>query len=365
MCKVLIIEDESVAIEKFQLLSKDSELTFLSPADVGLAGWVPKENESVEEQLAKLLKAQIEQHQIDLVLLDTDLSRGRSLQPHSSYKAALRELGMPVCRYQKGGTEPPLARLQQLQRTVRDGASAIWIPKAFVSGDRIDGLVPRLIAISKGFKDILAVLKAKPDLLDDKHRHSPADVLASVLGDADLSYEFLGYAAQNLVYFAKPEKEVRDQEISKEQRYATQLGYWLYNYIITFPGPILTAPAAAAYLNVLPDEMRKREDFSSLISRAHYRGPFDQVEPYFWRTRLIALLDECNGDLATHELITGAPLRRVDSDNVGDPSFVCMITGAAITQDQSATSPDWVPSGATEAKIKEEVLDELGPLAGI
>ncbi|VVQ03543.1 hypothetical protein PS925_02547 [Pseudomonas fluorescens] len=365
MCRVLIIEDELAAIERFQGLSKGTELTFLSPADVGLAGWAPEETESVEEQLAKHLKAQIEQQQIDLVLLDTDLSRGRSLQPHSSYKAALRELGMPVCRYQKGGTEPPLARLQQLQRTVRDGASAIWIPKAYVSGDRINGLVPRLIAISRGFKDILAALRSNPDLLDDKHRHSPADVLASVLGDTDLSYEFLGYAAQNLVYFAKPEQEVQEQEISKEQRYATQLGYWLYNYIITFPGPILTAPAAAAYLNVLPDELEAREDFSSLVGRAHYQGPFDQVEPYFWRTRLIALLDESNGDLATHESITGAALRRVDSNNAGDPTFVCMITGEAITQDQSATSPDWVPSGATEAKIKEEVLDELGPLAGI
>lgn len=363
MCKVLVIEDQADTIVKFQGLAEGTELTFLSPVDVGLAGLDIGENESVEEQLAKYLKDQIESHDIDLILLDTDLSRGRSLQPHSSYKAALRELGMPVCRYQKGGTEPPLARLQQLQRTVRDGASAIWIPKSYVSGNRINDLVPRLIAISKGFRDVFAALKTNPQLLDS--RHSPAEVLASVLGEADLSYEFLGYAAQNLVYFAKPEQDIEAQEISAEQRYTTQLGYWLYNYIITFPGPILTAPAAAAYLNIHPDELNSRPELSTLMEKAKYCGPFDQVEPYYWRSRLIALLDENDGDLERHKAIIGKPLRRVDSKNVGDPAYVCMISGEPIIQAQAATSPDWVPSGASEAKIKEEVLDELGPLAGI
>jgi CheY-like chemotaxis protein len=363
MCKVLIIEDQSETIERFQGLAEGTELNFLSPADVRLAGWKPEEDESVEEQLAKHLRSQIEQHQVDLVLLDTDLSRGRSLQPHSSYKAALRELGMPVCRYQKGGTEPPLARLQQLQRTVRDGASAIWIPKSYVSGDRTSGLVSRLIAVSNGFKDILAALKSNPQLLES--RHSPADVLANVLGDADLSYEFLGYAAQNLIFFAEPEEDVRAQEISEERRYATQLGYWLYNYIITFSGPILTASAAAAYLNVHPDELYAKPEFHALIGRAQYNGPFDQVEPYYWRSHLITLLNESNGDIAMHDAIAGVPLRRVDSNNMGDPAYVCMISGEPITQAQAATSPDWVPSGASEAKIAEDVLDELGPLAGI
>ena len=101
MCNVLIIEDQLDTIERYKELATDSGLTFFSPSDVGLAqDVVQKQGISVEEQLAEFLKATIREHSIDLVLLDTDLSRQRELHTHSSYKSALRDLGMPVCRYQ-------------------------------------------------------------------------------------------------------------------------------------------------------------------------------------------------------------------------------------------------------------------------
>lgn len=362
MCKVLLIEDQQETIDKFKTLAERSELTFLAPAEVGLTRLDFSESESVEEQLAKLLKEQIADNEIDLVLLDTDLSRGRVLQTHSSYKAALRELGMPVCRYQKGGTDSRLTQLPQLQRTIRDGASAIWIPKALVSGDRIGELVPRLTAISQGFKTILCALNAQLNLISELH--SPADVLAKVLGDESLSYEFLGYAAQNLVYFARPEEDAEAYQISQAQRYATQLGYWLFNYIITFPGPILRAAAAAAYLNIHPDEL-STSALTETIAPAQYRGPFESIEPYYWKSRLIELLDETDGNIRNHPSLANKELRRVDPDNIGLPTYICMISGEPITLAQAAVNPDWVPSGASEAKIKEDVLDELGPLAGI
>lgn len=363
MCNVLIIEDQQDTINKFKDLARNTDLTFLAPAEVGLTQLAPIEGVSVEEQLANYLKDKITQHKIDLVLLDTDLSRERYLQTHSSYKAALRELGMPVCRYQKGGTESRLALLPQLQRTIRDGASAIWIPKALVSGGRTAELVPRLIAISQGFKKILHSLRSQPSLLSASH--SPTDVLAEVLGDPDLSYEFLGYAAQNLVYFAKPESDIEAHQISKEQRYATQLGYWLFNYIITFPGPILSKAAAAAYLNVHPDELDAQPELLRIMEPARYQGPFNRVEPYYWRSRLIEILEENGGDIATHASLAENNLRHVDPVHMGAPAYICMISGEPITLAQAAVNPDWVPSGASEAKIKEDVLDELGPLAGI
>lgn len=363
MCKVLLIEDQQEAIDKFKALAEGSELTFLAPAEVGLTELDFSENESVEEQLAKLLKDRITHNEIDLVLLDTDLSRGRVLQTHSSYKAALRELGMPVCRYQKGGTDSRLAQLPQLQRTIRDGASAIWIPKALVSGDRVGELVPRLMAISQGVKAIFCALNAQPNLLSESH--SPTDVLAKVLGDESLSYEFLGYAAQNLVYFARPEEDAEAHQISQAQRYATQLGYWLFNYIITFPGPILREAAAAAYLNIHPDELSTQPELIEIIAPARYYGPFESVEPYYWKSRLIELLEEAGGDIGNHPSLADKRLRRVDPDNMGMPTYICMISGEPITLAQAAVNPDWVPSGASEAKIKEDVLDELGPLAGI
>ncbi len=363
MCKVLIIEDQLDTIAKFKGLAQGTELSFVAPSDIGLTLFSPTNTESVEEQLAKFLKEKIALHEIDLVLLDTDLSRIRDLQTHSSYKAALRELGMPVCRYQKGGSTSYFEQLPQLQRTIRDGASAIWIPKALVSGDRTNELVPRLIAISQGFKDILVALKSQPHLLEGKH--SPTEVIAAVLGNQDLSFEFLGYAAQNLVYFAQPEAEVVENQISTERRYATQLGYWLFNYIIMFPGPILPKDAAAAYLNIQPDEFSKHPELGAVLEGAQYRGPFSKVKDYYWRFGLINILDKYNGDIRGNEVISNLDLARIDTDNPSSVAYICMISGKAITEDQAAANPDWVPAGATEAKIDEDALNELGPLAGI
>lgn len=363
MCKVLIIEDQIETIDKFRALADGSELSFVSPADIGLVDFKPTENEAVEEQLATYLKDRIGEHGIDLVLLDTDLSRGRKLQTHSSYKAALRELGMPVCRYQKGGTASQFEQLPQLQRTIRDGASAIWIPRAIVSGDRMDELVPRLIAISRGFKAIYEALQASPELL--KGRHSPTDVLATVLGNPELSYEFLGYAAQNLVYFANPEADVAEHQISEQRRFATQLGYWLFNYIMMFPGPILSEPSAAAYLNIQPDELSKHPELGEALKAAQYQGPFSEVAPYFWRYGLIELLNLFDGDIVRSEAFRSLEIARVDTQSPDSVAYICLVSGNVITEEQAAPTPDWVPTGASEAKIDDEVLSELGPLAGI
>lgn len=363
MCNVLIIEDQADIIVKFKRLAERTELTFLSPEEVGLTKLQRGEQDSVEEQLARYLKDKIAEFEIDLVLLDTDLSREQDLQTHSSYKAALRELGMPVCRYQKGGSDSVFALLPQLQRTIRDGASAIWIPRALVSGDREHELVARLIALSNGFKKIRKSLEQHAELLEKPH--SPTEVLAVVLGDADRSYEFLGYAAQNLVYFAKPEADVEAHQISKIQRYATQLGYWLFNYIITFPGPILKLDAALAHLNIYPDALSSGGALRSVMESARYQGPFDDVEQYFWRSKLVDILERLSGDITSHPDLKEVELKRIDSEDPGSPAYICMLSGYPITLHEAATNPDWVPSGASEAKIKEDVLDELGPLAGI
>lgn len=363
MCTVLIIEDQLDIIDKFRVLAADTPLSFISPADIGLTKFAPTEDEAVEEQLAKFLKDRIGGHGIDLVLLDTDLSRGRELQTHSSYKAALRELGMPVCRYQKGGTSSEFEQLPQLQRTIRDGASAIWIPRALVSGDRTHELVPRLIALSSGFKAILEALQKSPDLLQG--RHSPTEVLAAVLGNPELSYEFLGYAAQNLVYFATPEVHVVDHQISEQQRFATQLGYWLFNYIMTFPGPILSQSSAAAYLNIQPQELIDHPELRAALDSAQYQGPFSEVAPLFWRYGLIEILNQLGGDVVLSEAFRDMNLARVDAESPESVAYICLVSGKAITERQAAPTPDWVPTGASEAKIDDEVLSELGPLAGI
>lgn len=366
MSAILLIEDQQETIDDFRahVRSFDASLRLVAPKDVGLDQWkaVPDTGQSAEEQLANALKAIVDHHALDLVVLDSDLSREDKLQTHSSYRAAFAAIGMPVCRYQKRGSRVLLARLPQLQRTIKDGSSAIWIPGDFVGGDRVAELPRWLTAVVSGFSAIQSALDADEALVDP--RHSPIDVLSAVVGRPESASEFLGYAAQNFTFFGNQADADQVQALPTSRVYATRLGYWLFNYVIAFPGPILTAPAACAFLNLDP-VMADVPAVAKVLDAARYRGPFYEIEDYYWRSDLARLVDDCQGDIASHSILAGIKLVRVDPERPADPGYICMLSGETIRADQAAATPDWVPPGASEARFKEEVLDQLGPLAGI
>jgi hypothetical protein len=360
--KLLLIEDESDFIEDLTAAAGEND-TVLAPQAAGLLVRELPDTAPVEDSLAALLTTIIREHGIDLVLLDSDLSHAKGdLQAQSGYRAALQKLGMPVCRYQKGGSETQFTWWRRLNRAMIEGADAIWIARAMVSGDRLPELMPWLQAVHSGFTTITERLRDNPTWLQSQGVLGPADVLAMVLGEPKAKVDFLGYTAQSLLFFAGVD-EPSDLR-SEQERYATRLGYWLFNYILTFPGPILPSGAAAALLN-LEQASFESEPVQALVEPCVYTGPFGGTERYYWRSDLVELVEAADGNIALTPALAGAPLVRLDARNPGAEAYWCVLSQAPVLAADTAPTPEWIPSGATQSRVSQAKLDQLGPLLGI
>lgn len=130
--------------------------------------------------------------------------------------------------------------------------------------------------------------------------------------------------------------------------------------MLAFPGPILNRPAAAAYLNLELDAFDNTA-VQALVTSARYEGPFSGVETRYWRSALANLLDNLRGDIATDPTLAKVELKRVDPDPHG-LAYLCLLTEVPIPAREAAPPLDWIPSGAQLARIRQDKLDELGPM---
>lgn len=363
---LLLIEDETdfVDLVRSTVEQPGSSHKLLSAEDVGLLDQLETEISYEEQFLARLSRIQ-EQYEIDLVLLDTDLSRFRTIPISQTLcRQALQELGLPACRYKKSYSQTQSNRLRDLKRVAREGASAVWVPPELVKGHDMAPLVVWLEHVDRGFKQIHQRLQDDPGLLTKPL--GPAGILARVLGKASLRADLLGYTAQNLFFFAAPATEDDgDEKPPSPKVLATRLGYWLINYILTFPGPILKTPAAAALLNLSVASFEE-EAVQALVRSAKYSGPFDGIDKFYWRAQLSSLLEEGGGDIAAFPQLEGQALVRVDAALPGAPSYFCVLSGEPVARAEAANpNPDWIPPGAELTRIRQELLDDLDPMLNI
>lgn len=354
--RFLLIEDEQNYISRVQeACKKADDVSVFTPLEFGLSSIEFDELSPLEEQLLTRLDGLRKETPVDIVLLDSDLSRQEAkLRTRTEYQQGFHGLGIPVCRYRKGQTQTRLAKLEFIRRLAMDGASAIWAPPDRVDGELSKTLVPWLKSVHAGFEMLVSKLQANASLL--RSEVGPAGILADLLGRPALKADLLGYTSQNFFFFSLPSQS----DDRATERYAVQLGYWLHNYILAFPGPILNAEASAAFLNLQADSF-KHNDVQSVVSSCRYAGPFGELDDYYWKTDLGDLLNELDGDIANAPTLKGHELTRVDSrPYVG--AYYCVLTQEVIRDDEAAVNPDWIPVGASITRIKESEFDELGPM---
>jgi hypothetical protein len=358
---ILLIEDELPFIEKLQGFAVLAGVSVLTPDSVGLTAPMSQAGTPIEDQIVDRLSAIARDHRVDMIMLDTDLSRSNgTLQTQSDYRQAAQALGIPVCRYRKGQTQTDLAKLALIQNLAIEGASAVLVPRDLLSGNEIDKLIPWLVAVYEGFVALANSLKTRPDLLSS--RLGPSGILAQALGRPSLKADLLGYTAQNFFFFGAPRDDSNAEPVTTQ--WATRLGYWLYNYILFFPGPILHEVAAAAYLNLDLKSFQKSE-VQKRISASRYLGPFNKLRDYYWRENLDEILGELDGNIANAPELMNTELVRIDSRNPANAAYYCLLTDGAILAEDAASNPDWIPAGAQSARISRARLEELGPMLDI
>lgn len=368
--KVLLIEDEVDFVARLQKHATTlKEVELVTPDDVGLAVvFGSKDDMPLEEQLGLHLKEIVTKHGIDLILLDTDLSQNQRLRSQTDYRNALAEIGVPTLRYRKRPDRGREGIVAFVRKLAKDGASAIMVPYELVIGEGPEKtLFPWLIEIDKGFAAIHEAMKTHPEYVKagegEKAGDGPAGLLARILERSELHSDLLGYTAPNAYFFAEPSLAMDTVE-SAMYALSTRLGYWLVNYILAFPGPLLPPAAAAAVLNVTMDAFA-RDDVQKIIEPARYHGPFSGLKDgFYWRQDLSDLVMDAGGDIA-ERLPKGAPeLERVDPSPYGQ-AFYCLVSGKPIAAADTAISPDWIPPGASMTRISQEEIDDLGPMLNI
>lgn len=202
--KFLLIEDEQWFVDSLQTLVEagDADVKIVVPNQTNLVSVFP-EGEAIEDQLLKRVREVRDEHSLDLILLDTDLSKFGNGIGQAAYRQAFQELGMPVCRYTKRHSTTAISTFKSLKRLATDGSSAVWVPGEKVKGDMGDaGILPWLRSVNEGFEQLRLTLVDNPDLL--KRSLGPAGILAKALGRPAAKSDFLGYTAQNFFFFASP-----------------------------------------------------------------------------------------------------------------------------------------------------------------
>ena len=355
---VLLIEDEPDYIERVKDGGLTGDISIISPSDVKLHEPFD-ENSAIEDQLLARFNAICVDRSIDIVLLDSDLSRIHTGITQSACREVFQTLGVPVCRYSKKHSATPSRDLLNLSTQAREGSSAVLV-KTSIAQNPESQLLPWLKAVYEGFAQIRQALEN--GTLSQGARRGPAGILAGILGAPSSTADFQGYTAQNLFFFGGHSGS--DNSAATPQQLSTRLGYWLLNYILQFPGPILTRPAAAAFLNLTLESFDK-EPIQRLIASTKYDGPFAKTQELYWRDLIGKIIDEADGDIANHKSLVGQNLQRVDADNPGSSAFVCVLTHKPISERNAAPAPDWIPAGAQLARIETSIFDQLGPLLNI
>jgi hypothetical protein len=357
---ILLIEDEADFVDRIKVgAASHCNCRVWAPSDVGL-NLQFDQSSAIEDQLRSRLRTICLEKAIDLVLLDSDLSRIRNGISQSACRDAFRTLGVPVCRYKKKQSSTPAMRLSVLARQAQEGSSSIWLSAEIVN-DPEERLMPWLDGVAKGFASLNESLEASSTL--QKEQLGPAGILAALLGAPATSTDFLGYTSQNLFFFGGSLTESEGGGTALPKHWATPLGYWLLNYVIAFPGPILTSEAVAAFLNLKLESLALPE-VDAIIQVARYGGPFSSLMPLYWLDSLSQLLVESEGDISKHPDLMGIELKRVDTENPESSAYLCVLTQQPITAEDS-TKPDWIPPGAQLSRVNRDDYDRLGPLLNI
>ncbi len=309
----------------------------------------------IEEQIAKQIRSLEEEHgEIDAVLLDTDLSAYKNGISQSSIRATCSMLGIPVLRYSKRPADTAPQKMKYLATIAREGSQSILVPSEILKSP---GLSDWLIGVIKSFEKIREAIQKHNT---DKKILSPGQLLAKLLKSQSIESELLGYSGANFFFFGDLIENTEQGKLA-DRNYSTQFGYWLANYVLLFPGPILNDGATAAYLETNKTNLANKE-VSDLIAKALYKGPFSHLGRYYVRSVLDTILLKARvsdlNELAEAEKLTLKPL---EYESNGLPSYYCLINDCPISAKNSVGPLDWIPRGAQICRIRKDTYDKFGP----
>lgn len=243
-----------------------------------------------------------------------------------------------------------------------------------------------IIGIYRGFTSIR---DESIKILEETSITSISAITAAVLGRPDLEPNLSLYFSRLASSKPWPSKQLQNYAENHEENIQIVLsdilsyiiGHVLQNLILAFPGPLMNLPVLAAYLSILkPDANR----FTEKTDLAVYKGPFCELEPYYWRSDVDTKIEEIieNSDktppedleywnrFAVEEVLGS----EVDFHECGREGcngklggFWCPFTKRPVCLRNDCSEPNtaWIPDGADLCRVEKDFFDEFAPLLGL
>ena len=358
--RLLYVEDEDgfalqikKVLESSGQISVDTDI-FNLDVHVHKGGGFP-----IENQIAKIInQREVSGGEYDAALVDTDLSGLKNGISQSAFRTACSMIGLPVLRYSRA-VPTTSDRMKYLTTISREGSQALQVPTSVLTDDITNWVTGILL----GFRQIRGEIEKRRK---NGSGTSPSEIVASMLKDPEIDLDLLGYSGANFFFFGELiDSAEGDIKQPRGRNYATQLGYWLANYVLMFPGPILNEGAAAAYLGITKNDM-KNAKVRELLAGALYTGPFattSMTGSYYIRRRVDHLMLESDveyfADLCAKHHIT------IDAVGKGKLWYYCIVNDEPILEVDAVGPFDWMPRGADICRIKKSTYEKLAPWLGM
>ena len=354
--RLLYVEDQPDFVNKIKAeLEKKMSVVVYDGAGLDTSPH-SKGDSPIETQIANMIKSMEKSDgQFDAVLLDTDLSSFQNGISQSAFRSACSLIGLPVLRYSKRGLTQASERLKYLATIAREGSQAILVPDNILQ----DGLADWVLDVAQSFKNIRAQIEIQAK---DNRVVSPAQLLAIMLDIPDIDIDLMGYSGANFFFFGDLiESPLDDKSNIKTRNYATQLGYWLANYVLMFPGPILNKGAAAAHLAITKGDIEKPE-VELILREAEYRGPFASKGQYYIRQLFDQMLASSEAT-SFAELLNSKKIQLEESSAKNNHKlwYYCVVSDEPVLDEDARGPFDWIPRGADICRVKKDLYDKFGP----
>ncbi len=355
---IVIFEDDKRARDElnksFKAAFKNTNIKycFFGPSSI-------QSQKMYEERIKEdLLKAGLKN--IGLIVCDRDLA---GLNNYTGLSATnvldvANELNIPICLYARGLYQDILEKVRRW--------SEFEIILNVSEGFRNVGNECKIIL--NGFQTIEGSYKS----IKKRTNRTFADIISKILNRAYLKDKFALYGSGNeqmlakiLPYFNKNKRKIEDEN----RRIAKLLGYWLWSSIMRFPGVILNQTTTASFLNINEEQFMKRGEIQALFKKAIYKGPFGNIDKYWWRDSLEDILIEkkCEDglQLAEKNKISSIKGCACSVDPNKRAGYYCMITEKPVSAEESFSNISWFPAGADLARISKPIFEELAPWIGL
>ena len=367
--KILLIDDTKELRENVfgRLTEKaSSKIEIIQLDEDNLNDYIPKDTTSSKDTSAPedLLAERLEGSDIDLIVVDHDLSKLKSDLSEPVVSIASHAATIPLCRYARVNRKSNMSKLSDAIE-----AGTTFSIKINISED---SAIEEIIEACYGFKDIKEEInKLEPAILEK----GPAYILASILGDTTQEKSIAQYTISSNIlnevlelHELEKEENFNKSEIAKIKinRLTYIIGYWLYNSILKFPGVILNKKATCSYLNINEDDFDKHKPF---FDSAKYDGFFSKFTEYWWKDRLNTLLD--NEDVWSGKEL----LEKKTKDTISpclcsinpevEAGYFCVIKREPISEKESIGGISWLPKGANLCRATKSDYEQIAPLLGV